>query len=106
MNVLADALAAAAASSLGCLMVGLVLPLPRRPFGAHMGARAGRLLGRTVVVVTVVGASVGLLGRSPEATTIGALAGWLVPSVWETVRVAKQMRVHPETGRDTGEGQR
>ncbi|MDQ7008579.1 MAG: hypothetical protein Q9Q40_15265 [Acidobacteriota bacterium] len=106
MSVLADALAAAAASGFGCLLVARVAPVPCGPFEAHMGGRARRLLGRTVVVLTVVGVSVGLLGRSPEATTVGALVGWLVPSAWETVRIGKEMRSRAADGRDAGDGQR
>ena len=88
MGPLIDLALAFAATWVGCLLLARALPLCRAPFGAYMTRRGLRMIGRTVIVLTVIGAGVGPLGAQPVAVVVGGLAAWLVAAGVEARRMA------------------
>jgi len=73
----AAALALAAALSYsGCALVGAAAGPRREEFRRFVVRRAAQFLGRTAVVLAVIGAAVAWDREAAAAATVGALAGW------------------------------
>ena len=72
----AAALAAAALSFLGCTLVGAAAGPRREEFRRFVVRRAAQFLGRTAVVLAVIGVAVAWGREAAAGATVGALAGW------------------------------
>ncbi|UCF69414.1 MAG: hypothetical protein JSV80_09125, partial [Acidobacteriota bacterium] len=72
----------------GCGVLERLIVMRSASFKSFMTTRVARMLGRMVLVLTVVGVGIGALNRSPLAVLFGALAGWLVVSAREAWMLA------------------
>jgi hypothetical protein len=81
-----DLLAAFAITWLGGLALARVVPVPSGDFVRHLRARVVRMLGRVIILVTVLFVGIGMWDRGAGAVVIGALAGWLVDAGREAWR--------------------
>ncbi len=88
-GAIVDLLVSFTASLAASLLLAWRIPVPREPFGRHMMARVARVLGRFAIVVLTVAVGAGPFGRSALAVATGALGGWLVSSLWETLEIRR-----------------
>jgi hypothetical protein len=87
------------ATVVGCSFIGrLRRGAPRgrdvssaETFRAHMTQRAVHFLGRAACVLVVLGVAVGPLGADPVGSTVGVIAGWLIPAALEARNETRRM---------------
>ncbi len=90
-RLLIDFALAFAATGAGCAGLALALHVPPAPFGEHMTRRGLRMLGRTTIVLLVIGVGIAVFRARPAALMLGALAAWLLAAGAEARGVASSI---------------